>query len=96
MKKIRQIFAWITVVVIIGLVIATLICGITGSEYFFGMLFLMLVVPLVLWVFMWFTHLVSGDSQVISKEDMEALEHKKTTQYQECSQKGMESEEPTP
>lgn len=96
MKKIRQIFAWITVIVIIGLIIATLICGITGSEYFFGMLFLMFVVPVVLWVFMWFTHLVNGDSQVISKEDMEALERKKTTKYQERSQKGMEPEEPTP
>ncbi|MGN0155134.1 MAG: hypothetical protein ACI4A3_11855 [Lachnospiraceae bacterium] len=77
MKKIRQITAWITIVVIVGLVIGTVVCAVTGSRYFFGMLFLMIVVPVVLWVFMWFTHLIHGDSSVISKEDMKALEEKK-------------------
>lgn len=61
MEKIRRIMAFVTVVVIIGLIIATIICAVTGSQYFFGMLFLMFVVPVVLWVFMWFTKLVSGD-----------------------------------
>ena len=47
----------------------------------------MIVVPVVLWVFMWFTRLVNGDSEVISRKDMEALEK---------SKKGTEPEEPTP
>ncbi|MDO5156107.1 MAG: hypothetical protein Q4D51_09075 [Eubacteriales bacterium] len=59
MEKLRRIIAMLTVVVIVGLVIATLICGITGSEYFFAMLFLTFVVPVILWVFMWFTRLVN-------------------------------------
>lgn len=87
MKRVRQIVACATVAVILCLIIGTLVCAITGSKYFFGMLFLMIVVPVVLWVFMWFTRLVNGDSDVISKEDMEALEN---------SKKGTEPEEPTP
>lgn len=77
MKKVRQIVAMLTVIVIIALVIGTLICAITGSKYFFGMLFLTIAVPVVLWVFMWFTRLLHGESEVISKEDMELLEQVK-------------------
>ena len=87
MKRVRQIVAWLTIVVIIGLIIGTIVCAVTGSKYFFGMLFLMIAVPIVLWVFMWFTHLVNGDSSVIPKEDMDALEQ---------SKKGTEPDEPTP
>ena len=87
MKRVRQIVAWLTIVVIVGLIIGTIICAVTGSKYFFGMLFLMIAVPIVLWVFMWFTHLVNGDSSVISKEDMAELER---------SKKGTEPDEPTP
>lgn len=71
MKKIRQVVAGITVLVLIGLLIGTLVCAITGSSYFFGMLFLTLVVPVVLWVFMWFTKLINGDSDLIPKEKEE-------------------------
>lgn len=87
MKRVRQIVACVTVAVILCLIIGTLICAVTGCKYFFGMLFLMIVVPVVLWVFMWFTRLVNGDSDVISRKDMEALEK---------SKKGTEPEEPTP
>lgn len=74
MKKIRQIVAGVTVAVIIVLLVGTLICAVTGSKYFFGMLFLTIVVPVVLWVFMWFTHLIYGNSEVIPKKDMELTE----------------------
>lgn len=63
MEKMRRIIALATVVCIVILVIATLICGITGSEYFFGVLFLTFVIPFILWVFMWFTNLVSSRKQ---------------------------------
>lgn len=62
MKKVRRIVALLTVIVIVALVIGTLICAISGSRYFFGMLFLSFAVPVVLWVFMWFTRLVNGES----------------------------------
>ncbi len=77
MKRLRQVVAWITVAVIVCLIIGTVICAVTGSKYFFGMLFLMIVVPVVLWVFMWFTHLVNGDSEVIPKKDMDMLKNNK-------------------
>lgn len=77
MKRVRQIVAWITIAVIVCLIVGTIICAVTGSKLFWGMLYLMMAVPVVLWVFMWFTRLVNGDSDVISKEDMEALEKSK-------------------
>lgn len=77
MQKIRRIVALLSVFFIIVLIIATIICAITGSKYFFAVFFLMLAVPVVLWVFMWFTRLVNGDSDVIPKEKTESKEHLK-------------------
>jgi len=77
MNKIRRITAWLTVLLIAGLIIGTLICAVIGSPYFGGMLVLSLAIPVVLWVFMWFTHLIHGDSKVISKEELEALKQSK-------------------
>ena len=62
MKKVRRIVAFLTVILIVALVIGTFICAITGSKYFLGMLCLSFIVPVVLWVFMWFTRLVNGES----------------------------------
>ncbi len=59
MSSLRRITAWITIVVIIGLIICTVISAVIGSKYFFGFLALSLIVPVVLWVFMWFTKLVN-------------------------------------
>lgn len=77
MNKIRRIVAGLTVLLIVGLVIGTLICGIIKSPYFYGLLFLSFAVPVVLWVFMWFTHLLHGDSKVVSKEEAEELKRLK-------------------
>ena len=55
------------------LVIATLVCALTGSPYFFGMLALTFIVPIILWVFMWFAGL-SGDKSDRSLEDNDAEE----------------------
>lgn len=90
MSKLRRVVALLSVIMIIGLVIAAVIFGITGSKYFLGTLFLALAVPIVLWVFMWFTHLVNGDSEVIPKEDLEKLDEYKK------SSKGNGAGKPTP
>ncbi len=63
MEKVRRITAWITVIIIVGLIIGTLICAVTGSDYFFGMLALTFLVPIILWVFMWFSKLVNGNQE---------------------------------
>lgn len=90
MQKVRRIIALFTVIVIAALVIGTLICAVTGSEYFLGMLFFTFVIPVVLWVFMWFTRLVNGESEVISKEDMEALDNRESAMEQESKEAGEE------
>lgn len=74
MRKVRQVVAWLTIFVIVSLLIAMLVSAVTGSRYFFVFLFLAIFVPIILWVFMWFTRLMAGESEVISKEDMEQLE----------------------
>lgn len=74
MHKIRRIVALLSVVFIIGMIIATIICAITGSKYFFTVFFMMLATPVVLWVFMWFTRLVNGDLDVIPKGKTEIKE----------------------
>lgn len=74
MNKIRRIVAGLTILLIAGLIIGTLVCGIIGSPYFIGMLCLSIGVPVVLWVFMWFTNLLHRDSKEISKEESEAFD----------------------
>ncbi len=76
MKRLRQIMAWLTIVLIVGLIIGAVVCAVTGSRYFLGLLALAMAVPIVLWVFMWFTRLIRGDSDVVSKEDMHTLNRK--------------------
>lgn len=74
MLKFRKVIAILTVFVVIGFIIGTLICAITGSSYFFGMLFLSFVVPVVLWVFMWFTNLINGNKTNEQESAMEQEE----------------------
>ena len=73
MNKIRRIVAGLSALLIIGLIIAMIVLAIMGSLYFYGVLFLTLVIPVILWVFMWFTHLVQKDpkteNEVEKKED---------------------------
>lgn len=67
MEKVRRITALLTVIVIVALVIGTFICAVIGSPYFYGMLALTFFVPIVLWVFMWFTGLTKEQPEVTSK-----------------------------
>lgn len=68
MQKIRRAVALLSVAFIVLLIIGTVVCAVTGSRYFWGMFYLMIVVPVVLWVFMWFTRLVNRDSDVVPAE----------------------------
>lgn len=49
-NKIRKFFAWLIILVIIGIVLMTFITGITGSRFFWMFVYLMFVVPVLLWV----------------------------------------------
>lgn len=44
-NKLFRFMAWVGIVVIVGLVIATMVTGITGSKYFLGFLALSMIAP---------------------------------------------------
>lgn len=74
MKKLRQIAAWIGIIVIVGLVIATFILGVTGSSLTVSMLILTMGVSIVLWVLLWFIKLLENRSGEAGQEDTEKKE----------------------
>lgn len=63
MEKIRRIVAFLTVVLIVGLLVAALVSAFLGSPYFLAFMLLAIGVPGVLYIFMWFTRLVTGDDE---------------------------------
>lgn len=65
---IKRIFAFILVIVLLGLVIATFILGITGSKYFAGMLFLCIAVPILFWTMGLVARLLSAKGQELREE----------------------------
>ena len=48
----KRVLAWIAIVVMCAVVVITCITGVTGSKYFFGMLFMCMIVPVLLWAMM--------------------------------------------
>ncbi len=44
-NKLFRFMAWVALVIIVGLVIATIITGLTGSKYFLGFLILSMIAP---------------------------------------------------
>lgn len=70
MKKIRQIAAWIGIIVVLGLVVATFILSICGSSLSMGMLVLTMGVSIILWVCLWFLRILENrNSDQKSEED---------------------------
>ncbi|MDD6331096.1 MAG: hypothetical protein PUA59_01360 [Clostridium sp.] len=62
-KKIKQILAWIALVVIAGMVIATLVLGILGSPYTLSMLGATMGVSITIWVLFWISGMVNGNKE---------------------------------
>lgn len=53
MKRIKRVLAWIALIIIAGLIIATLILGIKGSPYAVSMLGVTMGVSIIIWVLFW-------------------------------------------
>lgn len=74
-KKGYRIGAWICLVIIAALVVATLVTGIMGSPYFLGCLFLCIFVPIFMYVVLWLgkvlSSLHSGDEKKEADTDMQ-------------------------
>lgn len=62
MKKLRQIAAWIGIIVVVGLVIATFVLGVTGSSLTISMLILTMGVSIILWALLWFIRILENRS----------------------------------
>lgn len=70
MKKIRQVAAWIAIILILGFVVTTFIFGITGNSLFMSMLILTMGVSIVLWAMLWFLRILTDRSKPDGQTDM--------------------------
>lgn len=57
MKRVKQIFAWIAIIIIVGLVVATIVTSIQGSALSIPMLGLTMGVSVALWVLLSLIHI---------------------------------------
>lgn len=72
MKKIKRVLAWIALIIIAGLIIATLILGIKGSPYAISMLGVTMGVSIVIWVLFWISGVLKrGDTSEKHKQEDE-------------------------
>ncbi|MBE5932800.1 MAG: hypothetical protein E7263_05190 [Lachnospiraceae bacterium] len=62
-NKFFRVMAWVALIVIVGLVIATFVAGVTGSEYFMGFLVLSIIVPVFVYVVLWIGRLLFNSAQ---------------------------------
>lgn len=65
---IKRILALLLVIALLAIVIITFICGITGSKYFMGMLFLSIVFPILLYAMALVARLLKRKGEELEKE----------------------------
>ncbi|MBR4514425.1 MAG: hypothetical protein IKO61_06020 [Lachnospiraceae bacterium] len=59
-KLVFRIMAVVCLVIIAALVVAVIITGVTGSQYFLGCLVLMMIVPVLFYLMLWIGRLLSN------------------------------------
>ncbi|MBQ8914368.1 MAG: hypothetical protein IJ054_10060 [Lachnospiraceae bacterium] len=74
-KKVARVAAWICLIIITALVIATLVTGIMGSRLFLPFLALTIVVPFLMYIALWFGRVLSG-SGVDTAESSDNIDDK--------------------
>lgn len=79
-KKRNRVISWLCILIIFFLIVATCVTGITGSQYFMGFLVLMILVPILLYVFLWIGRLLFqyGGSPIefVEQEEREEADSK--------------------
>lgn len=75
--KFARPLALIGVILIICLLIATFITGITGSKYFYPCLFLSMIVPFLMYVMLWIAKLLFNSSMDRQLRESEASDEEK-------------------
>lgn len=82
MKRMKQILAWTALIIIAGLIIATLLLGVQGSPAAISMLGVTMGVSIVIWVLFWITGLIKNErtedkqDKNISQESINDGKHK--------------------
>ncbi len=71
----KRVLAWIAIVVMCAVVVITCITGVTGSKYFFGMLFMCMIVPVLLWAMMFFAGLFKRRGEELAEEQKKDTIH---------------------
>lgn len=67
MKRIKQILAWLALIAIAGLLIATVVLSIQGSQLSLPLLALTMGVSVAIWVLFWFLGLVAKKTNTVSE-----------------------------
>jgi ABC-type multidrug transport system fused ATPase/permease subunit len=70
----KRIFAVFLVLILVGLYVATFILGISGSEYFAGMMFLCVVIPVFFWAVSLVTKLLRMKGKELQAEKQQLYE----------------------
>lgn len=79
MKKTKQILAILGIVILVGLYVTTLLAAIFGengadSKLFMVSLAATFLVPLILWMFLWYIGKATGKRNITSAPEIEGLE----------------------
>ena len=73
MKRLKQVLAIITVVLLIALYIVTLVLAIIGNENTFGWflacIFCTVVIPVIMWVIAWLYNMIKNNRSEVTPEE---------------------------
>lgn len=75
MDRFKKIMAIVLVVVLVALYVATFIMGVTGSEYFMGMLVLCIIVPILCYAILMVNRLLRQKGEELRREVEQELEN---------------------
>ena len=76
-KRSARVLAWICLIIIGALIIATLVTGIMGSELFMPFLVLTIVIPFFMYIALWLGKVLSGagvdeDADIDTKDERDS------------------------
>ena len=67
MKKVKQILAFLGIIVLVGLYVSTIICALSASDNFMNMLmtsiYASVIIPVLIWAYSFIYTLIKKDSE---------------------------------
>lgn len=67
MKKVKQILAFLGIIVLVGLYVSTIICALSASDNFMNMLmtsiYASVIIPVLIWAYSFIYKLIKKDSE---------------------------------